>query len=183
MSNTPKKETGDSIQEAAQSDRQIFDCKDNEIISESSHSDKKSLHKKREIPIFGLPIEFQKIVNEVAEGNNAPRDYCVAAMMGTYSAIIRKGVRLTYGNYMNYPALWQIFVGNSSRGKSPVFDWFWRPLLNSVCAFLALRLLRMLSNSDPIRNPPKAPPRPPKANPMMLKMMVYNINLELRIKN
>ena len=130
MNCTQKKELGDPNQDAAPNDRQISSCKDNENISESSHSDKKSLHEKREIPIYGLPIEFQKIVNEVAEGNNAPRDYCVAAMMGTYSAIIRKGVRLTYGNYMNYPALWQIFVGNSSRGKSPVFDWFWRPLLN-----------------------------------------------------
>ena len=111
-------------------DNQDCECKDSENLAIASNEPKKCLHEKRELPFWGLPTEFQKLVIEVSESNNAPRDYCVSALVGTVAAIIRKGVQLTYGNYKNYPSLWQIFVGNSTRGKSPTFDWFWQPLMD-----------------------------------------------------
>ncbi len=88
----------------------------------------KSLHQEHTLPTWGLPQRWQEIIEEVAFCKNAPRDYCVAAMIGTVASIIRKRLRLTYNEYQNYPCLWEIFVGNSSRGKSPVLSWFWKPL-------------------------------------------------------
>lgn len=88
----------------------------------------KKLHKEHTLPTWGLPQRWQEIIEEVAFCKNAPRDYCVAAMIGTAASILRKRVRLTYNEFQNYPCLWEIFVGNSSRGKSPVLSWFWKPL-------------------------------------------------------
>lgn len=88
----------------------------------------KSIHKEHALPIWGLPQSWQRIVEEVAYCKNAPRDYCVAAIVGTVACILRKRVRLTYNEYQNYPCFWEILVGNSSRGKSPVLSWFWKPL-------------------------------------------------------
>ena len=88
----------------------------------------KSLHQEHTLPTWGLPQRWQEIIEEVAFCKNAPRDYCVATMVGTVASILRKRVRLTYNEFQNYPCLWEIFVGNSSRGKSPVLSWFWKPL-------------------------------------------------------
>ena len=88
----------------------------------------KSLHQEHTLPTWGLPQRWQEIIEEVAFCKNAPRDYCVAAMVGTVASIIRKRLRLTYNEYQNYPCLWEFFVGNSSRGKSPVLSFFWKPL-------------------------------------------------------
>ena len=88
----------------------------------------KKLHKEHTLPTWGLPQRWQQIIEEVAYCKNAPRDYCVAAMVGTVASMIRKRLRITYNEFQNYPCFWLIFVGNSSRGKSPVLNWFWKPL-------------------------------------------------------
>jgi hypothetical protein len=97
-------------------------------MATTTTAEKKPLHKEFTLPIWGLPQTWQNIVEEVSSCKNAPRDYCVAAMVGTVASIIRKRLKLTYNEYQNYPCFWFIFVGNSSRGKSPVLNWFGKPL-------------------------------------------------------
>lgn len=97
-------------------------------VATATAAEKNPLHKEHTLPIWGLPQRWQEITEEVAFCKNAPRDYCVAAMVGTVASIIRKRLRLTYNEYQNYPCLWEFFVGNSSRGKSPVLSYYWEPL-------------------------------------------------------
>lgn len=97
-------------------------------LATATTDEKKPLHQEHILPTWGLPQRWQDIIEEVAFCKNAPRDYCVAAMIGTVASILRKRVKLTYNEFVNYPCMWLILVGNSSKGKSPVLSWFWRPL-------------------------------------------------------
>ena len=72
MNCTQKKELGDPNQDAAPNDRQISSCKDNENISESSHSDKKSLHESPQLPTWGFPPAIRGTIDEVSEVYQCP---------------------------------------------------------------------------------------------------------------
>lgn len=131
MSSTLKKELGDPNQDAAQSDLD-FDRKDNEIISESSHSDKKSLHHEEpHLPIWGFPNFFASIIEEVAEVYQIHRDFVICGAVSALGAAVGKKQKSFDGKYTNYAnSLWIALVAPTGYGKTEALKFLTRPLFD-----------------------------------------------------
>lgn len=82
----------------------------------------------RELPIWGLPADLQRVVVDVANGYQCSRDFVVASMFVAAATMLGKRVSYKFDNYTNFPGLWVAIVGNSASGKTAPLSFFFNPI-------------------------------------------------------
>ena len=85
------------------------------MINITSHSLEAPPH---EIPIWGLRLEVQGIINHYAEVFECSRDFITAAVYAIVSTICGKHIELFDGKYNNNPNHWICVVAPSGSNKS-----------------------------------------------------------------
>lgn len=94
----------------------------------------------RELPIWCLPSNLQKVVTNVASGYQCSRDFVVASMFVAAATMLGKRVSCRFGNHNNFPSLWIAIVGNTASGKTAPLSFFFKPIeLMERAAFEAYR--------------------------------------------
>ena len=78
----------------------------------------KSSDTKSEFPIHLLPGWLQKAIKEHSESYGTPPELWAVAFLSGIAAAACKRIKITSGNYTNYPQLWIMVVGSSGTGKS-----------------------------------------------------------------
>ena len=87
-----------------------------------------STDKVTKLPIWGLPGELQRVIEDVTNGYRSYRDFVVASLMGATACIVGKRVTAHHDNYTNHATLWLMTVADSSRGKSKPLKFFFEPI-------------------------------------------------------
>lgn len=82
----------------------------------------------RELPIWGLPTDLQRVVFDVTNGYQCSRDFVVASMFVAAATMLGKRVSYEFNNYTNFPGLWVAIVGNSASGKTAPLSFFFNPI-------------------------------------------------------
>ena len=82
----------------------------------------------RELPIWGLPTDLQRVVEDVAHGYQCNRDFVVASMFVAAATMLGKRVSCQFGNHTNFPSLWIAIVGNTASGKTAPLSFFFKPI-------------------------------------------------------
>lgn len=82
----------------------------------------------RELPIWGLPTDLQRVATDVANGYQCSRDFVVASMFAAAATMLGKRVSSTFGNHTNFPSLWIAIVGNTASGKTAPLSFFFKPI-------------------------------------------------------
>lgn len=82
-----------------------------------------------ELPIDGLPMEIQEVVNHVTDVFQCPRDFVVASMFVVVGSVIGNRIKSFDGKYYNPPMLWVCNVARSGSNKSEPIRWMLEPLL------------------------------------------------------
>ena len=77
-----------------------------------------------EFPLWGLPQELQKVINDVAKGYKCSPTVPAVAMLATAAGAIGKGAESIIDNHHNYPSVWPIIVGTPSASKSSPSSFF-----------------------------------------------------------
>lgn len=80
------------------------------------------------LPIDGLTDSLQRIINDVAEALQSPKDYVTASLFSVASAAMGNKFRLVTDN-TDVPMLWTILVGDSGVGKSQPITTMAKPLM------------------------------------------------------
>ena len=94
----------------------------------------------RELPIWGLPTDLQRVVEDVAHGYQCSRDFVVASIFVAAATMLGKRVSYQFGNYTNLPCIWIVIVGNTASGKTAPLSFFFKPIeLMERAAFEAYR--------------------------------------------
>lgn len=81
-----------------------------------------------ELPVSGLPLHVKKIIIGVADGFQCNRDFCVVSLFAATATVLGKRVSSKFGNFLNYPSLWVVIVGNTSSGKTAPLSFFFKPI-------------------------------------------------------
>lgn len=82
----------------------------------------------RELPIWGLPTDLRRVVEDVANGYQCSRDFVVASMFVAAATMLGKRVSCQFGNHINFPSLWVAIVGNTASGKTAPLSFFFKPI-------------------------------------------------------
>lgn len=82
----------------------------------------------RELPIWGLPVSLQGVVEDVTQGYQCHRDFVVASMFVAAATMLGKRVSCQFGNHTNFPGLWVAIVGNTASGKTAPLSFFFKPI-------------------------------------------------------
>lgn len=116
--------------EAEGSDLQPYNLQPYNPQPDFSFTDNPTTSTKRveELPIWGLPKHLQNVINEVKDGLNCNRDFCVVAMFSAIATMLGKRVSSKFINYTNYATLWLVMVGFTATGKSKPLSFFFRPI-------------------------------------------------------
>lgn len=114
--------------ETAQDNRD-FDRKDNENISESSHSDKKSLHESPQLPTWGFPPAIRGTIDEVSEVYQCPKDFITVAIVSAVGAAVGTRICSFDGKYTNYAnSLWFVIIAPTGSTKTESLRFVMKPL-------------------------------------------------------
>lgn len=76
---------------------------------------------KNEFPIHLLPEWLKRTIKEHADSYGTPEELWAVAFLSGIATAAGKRIRITSGNYTNYPQLWIMVVGSSGTGKSEAF--------------------------------------------------------------
>ena len=88
----------------------------------------KSIHKEHTLPIWGLPKGLQETALEVSEGYQCSLDFAITAMISATATAMGKSAVLLWGNYVNYPNLWNVLVGYTTDHKTHCMKWIMKPI-------------------------------------------------------
>ena len=83
----------------------------------------------RELPIWGLPTDLQRVVVDVTDGYQSNRDFVVASMFAATSTMLGKRVWSVFGNHTNYATLWIAIVGDTASGKTEPLSFIFNPIM------------------------------------------------------
>lgn len=86
------------------------------------------LHEDVELPIDGLPVSIQRLINEVASKFRCPVEFVIAAVFSAVSTVIGKRVKTYDGVYRNPLILWFTLVANSGSNKTAPVKEIFKPL-------------------------------------------------------
>lgn len=81
-----------------------------------------------QLPIWLLPPNLQRVINEVTKSYQCNRDFAVASMFGAAATALGKRVHSHFGRYHNFANLWVAIVGRSSSGKTAPLSFFFKPI-------------------------------------------------------
>ena len=88
----------------------------------------KSLHKEHTLPTWGLPQGMVAKAEEVSDGYQCSLDFVISAMISAAATAIGKSAVLLWGNYVNYPNLWNVLVGHTTDHKTHCMKWLMKPI-------------------------------------------------------
>ncbi len=83
----------------------------------------------RELPIWGLSTDLQRVIADVTNGYQCSRDFVVASMFGAAATILGKRVWSVFGNHKNYATLWIAIVGDTASGKTEPLSFGFNPIM------------------------------------------------------
>lgn len=83
----------------------------------------------RELPIWGLPTDLQRVVVDVTDGYQSNRDFVVASMFAATATMLGKRVWSVFGNHTNYATLWIAIVGDTASGKTEPLSFIFNPIM------------------------------------------------------
>ena len=86
------------------------------------------LNSEKSFPIDLLPFWLQEVVDECSISYGTPSELWATAFLAGISAATGKKVSLKNRNYINYPQLWIMIVGQSGTGKSDPLRLAFAPL-------------------------------------------------------
>ena len=72
----------------------------------------------KQLPIYALRWEVQKIIEHYAEVFQCPRDFIISAVFGVVGTMCGRHVAIFDGKYRNHPNLWICHVAPSGSNKS-----------------------------------------------------------------
>jgi len=75
-----------------------------------------------EIPIYGLPVDFRRLIEVAARVYGNPKSYWTAAVFSAISAATQKSASLDDGKYINFPQFYFCEVGRPGIGKTSPID-------------------------------------------------------------
>jgi len=81
-----------------------------------------------QLPIWLLPADLQRVIDEVTKGYQCNRDFAVASMFGAAATALGKRVHSQFGNFRNYANLWIAIVARPSSGKTAPLSFFFKPI-------------------------------------------------------
>lgn len=82
----------------------------------------------RELPIWGLPTDLRRVIEDVAQGYQCNRDFVVASMYVAAATMLGKRVSCQFVNHTNFPGLWVAIIGNTASGKTAPLSFFFKPI-------------------------------------------------------
>lgn len=82
----------------------------------------------RVLPIWGLPTDLQRVVEDVANGYQCSRDFVVGSVFAAAATMLGKRVSGRFVNYKNYPTLWIAIVGDTGSGKTAPLSFIFNPI-------------------------------------------------------
>lgn len=117
----------------------VADAASNESIAQPSNDDGLDLSwvdhpgtppdDVRELPIWGLPTDLQRVVEDVTDGYQSNRDFVVASMFAATATMLGKRVWSVFGNHTNYATLWIAIVADTSSGKTEPLSFIFNPIM------------------------------------------------------
>ena len=82
----------------------------------------------KELPIYALRLEVQKIIKHYAEVFQCPQDFITSAVFGIVGTMCGRHVTIFDGKYRNHPSLWICHVAPSGSNKSSPIKALMQPL-------------------------------------------------------
>ena len=82
----------------------------------------------KQLPIYALRWEVQKIIEHYAEVFQCPRDFIISAVFGVVGTMCGRHVTIFDGKYRNHPNLWICHVAPSGSNKSSPIKALMQPM-------------------------------------------------------